>query len=292
MSTFFYQISLISLFFTVKYNWRWIMKCEITLKNTVLGVELGSTRIKAVLCDEAGKVIASGSHEWENKYINGLWTYSQEEILCGLQKAYKSLKVDVKEKYGQTLTTTGAMGISAMMHGYLVFDSNNNLLVPFRTWRNNNAEPASRYLTEKLNFNVPARWSISHLYQAIVNGEEHIKAIAFQTTLAGYVHYLLTGERVLGIDDASGVFPIDSNTKDYDEEKIDKFEEIIRDSGVNIQLRKIFPKVLCAGKSAGKLTKEGALLLDPEGDLMEGIPLCPPEGDAATGMGATNSVKV
>lgn len=268
------------------------MKREITLKNTVLGVELGSTRIKAVLCNEAGKVLASGSYEWENKYINGLWTYSQEDILCGLQKAYKSLKTDVKEKYGEILTETGAMGISAMMHGYLVFDNNNNLLVPFRTWRNNNAEPASRYLTEKLNYNVPARWSISHLYQAIINGEEHIKDIAFQTTLAGYVHYQLTGEKVLGIDDASGVFPIDSNTKDYDEEKIKTFEGILQKRGVNIQLRKIFPKVLCAGECAGKLTKEGALLLDPEGDLQEGIALCPPEGDAATGMVATNSVKV
>lgn len=268
------------------------MKREITLKNTVLGVELGSTRIKAVLCDEAGKVLASGSYEWENKYINELWTYSQEDILCGLQKAYRSLKIDVKEKYGQPLTETGAMGISAMMHGYLVFDCNDKLLVPFRTWRNNNAEPAAKYLTEKLHYNVPARWSISHLYQAIVNGEEHIRDIAFQTTLAGYVHYLLTGEKVLGIDDASGIFPIDSNTKDYDAEKIKTFEEIVQERGVNIQLRKIFPKVLCAGECAGKLTKEGALLLDPEGDLREGIPLCPPEGDAATGMVATNSVKV
>lgn len=258
---------------------------------TALGIELGSTRIKAVLVDEKNVPLASGDHEWENRYENGIWTYSQEDILQGLQSAYQSLKQSVREKYGVTLRTMGAIGISAMMHGYLVFDKEDNLLVPFRTWRNNNAEEAARLLTDVFSYPIPARWSIAHLYQAILKNEAHVKDIAFQTTLEGYVHYLLTGEKVIGIGEASGMFPVDPKMKGYRADLIEKFDELVAPYHLPFALKDILPEILLAGEVAGRLTKEGAALLDPEGDLEEGILLAPPEGDAGTGMVATNAVR-
>lgn len=257
----------------------------------VIGIELGSTRIKAVLVNGRGEVLASGSHSWENRFENGLWTYSHEDILSGLRSCYSDLKNCVKRAYGQVIERVGAIGISAMMHGYLAFDGAGGLLVPFRTWRNNNAEPAAKILTEEFNEPVPARWSVAHLYQAILNGEPHVKDIKFLTTLDGFVHYLLTGEKVLGIDSASGTFPVDYAAKDYDGRCIEIFERLARERGADISLRKILPEVMLAGERAGFLTKEGALLLDGEGDLRSGIPFCPPEGDAATGMVATDAVR-
>ena len=258
---------------------------------TALGIEFGSTRIKAVLVDEKNTPIASGSHEWENRYENGLWTYSLEDIVTGMQACYAGLAKDVKEKFGVTLKKVGAIGVSAMMHGYLAFDKKGEMLVPFRTWRNNNAQPAAEKLTEEFGYHIPARWSCAHLYQAILNGEEHVKEIAFQTTLAGYVHYLLTGEKVVGVGEASGMFPVDSATKNYDEKLLKKFDELLAGKGAPFRAEEIMPRVLVAGRNAGTLTKEGARLLDPTGNLASGIPLCPPEGDAGTGMVATNSIR-
>lgn len=257
----------------------------------VLGLEFGSTRIKAVLIDEDHLPIASGDHEWENRLENGYWTYSLEEIWSGLQDSYAKLAEDVKNKYGVVLTKIGAIGFSAMMHGYLAFDKEDNLLVPFRTWRNVTTGKAAAELTEKFQFNVPQRWSISHLYQAILNEEEHVKNIAFFTTLAGYIHWRLTGEKVLGVGDASGMFPIDSVTKNYDETMLDQFEKLTAGKGYPWTIREILPKVLLAGETAGTLTEEGARMLDVSGNLLSGIPVCPPEGDAGTGMAATNSIK-
>ena len=257
----------------------------------ILGIEFGSTRIKAVLIDENHQVIASGSHEWENDLVNGIWTYSEEAIMQGLQSCYADLKKNVKETCGVTLTRLGAMGISAMMHGYLPFDEQMNLLVPFRTWRNTITGEAADILTKKFNFNMPQRWSLSHLYQAILNQEEHVPQIRFITTLAGWIHYCLTGRKVLGIGDASGMMPIDSDTNDFDAAMIERFDELIAPCGYPWKLRDILPEVLCAGEDAGTLTESGARLLDPEGDLLPGCPLCPPEGDAGTGMTATNSVR-
>ena len=256
---------------------------------TALGIELGSTRIKAVLVDGNNAPLSQGSHEWENRHIGHIWTYTLEDIQTGLQAAYADLKRNVKEQYGITLTTVGAIGISAMMHGYMVFDKEGNLLTPFRTWRNNTAASAGEQLTEIFGYHIPARWSVAHLYQAILDGEEHVKKIAFQTTLAGYIHYLLTGKKVIGIGEASGMFPVDPVTKQYDIALIKKFNELIKD--VPFKVEEILPKILVAGESAGQLTKEGAKFLDPEGDLQSGIPLCPPEGDAGTGMVATNAIK-
>lgn len=261
-------------------------------RHTVLGIEFGSTRIKAVLIDEQGIPLASGNHDWENHFENGIWTYSLAEVKAGLQSAYRALKAEVKEKYGVALTELGAIGISAMMHGYLVFDKDDELLVPFRTWRNNNAAEAAIKLTELFSYPIPARWSIAHLYQAMLNGEAHLPRIAFQTTLEGYVHYLLTGKKVIGIDEASGMFPIDLSAKTYDAGKAELFDAIVKERNLPWTLEEILPKVLLAGEDAGSLTEEGARLLDPEGDLRAGIPLCPPEGDAATGMVATNAVRV
>ncbi len=257
---------------------------------TVLGVELGSTRIKAVLIGEDHAPIASGSHEWENRYENGIWTYSLEDIWTGLQESYRRLCNEVLEKYNTPLRTIGAIGFSAMMHGYMAFDQDGNLLVPFRTWRNTITGQASEKLTDLLEFNIPQRWSIAHLYQAILNKEPHLKNISHLTTLAGYVHWKLTGQKVLGVGEASGMFPIDSKTNHYDLRGVGLFNESLQAENILWRLEDILPKVLVAGDTAGLLTEEGARLLDPTGQLQAGIPLCPPEGDAGTGMVATNSV--
>lgn len=259
---------------------------------TALGIEFGSTRIKAVLVGEDNAPIASGAHDWENRLENGIWTYTLEDIHGGLQDAYKKMTEDVKTQYGVTLETVGALGFSAMMHGYMAFDGDGKLLVPFRTWRNTITEEASEKLTEEFHYHIPQRWSIAHLYQAILNGEEHVKDITFQTTLAGYIHWMLTGQKVLGVGEASGMFPIDPKTKNYYTDMIEKFDSLVADKGFLWKITDIMPKVLVAGEDAGTLTPEGAKLLDPTGTLKAGIPVCPPEGDAGTGMVATNSVAV
>lgn len=259
---------------------------------TALGIEFGSTRIKAVLVGEDNAPIASGSHDWENRYVDGIWTYTLEDIWTGLQDCYKNLADDVKAQYGVVLETVGAIGFSAMMHGYMAFDKEGELLVPFRTWRNTITGQASEELTKVFNYNIPQRWSIAHLYQAILNGEEHVKDISFQTTLAGYIHWMMTGEKVLGVGEASGMFPIDIHTKKFNTDMVSKFNELVAPKGYPWKLEDIFPQVLSAGENAGILTEAGAKLLDPTGNLKAGIPVCPPEGDAGTGMAATNSVKV
>ncbi|MBE2201100.1 MAG: FGGY-family carbohydrate kinase [Anaerolinea sp.] len=259
---------------------------------TVLGIEFGSTRIKAVLIGEDHMSIASGSYEWENQYENGIWTYSLEEVWAGLQASYQKLSNEVFENYNTPLQTIGAIGFSGMMHGYMAFDKDGNLLVPFRTWRNTITGQAAEELTDLFQFNIPQRWSIAHLYQAILNKEPHVGNISFLTTLAGYVHWQLTGNKVLGVGEASGVFPINSETNDYDESMIKLFNERLEAEGISWKLQDILPKVLVAGEAAGVLTEEGAKLLDPTGQLQANIPLCPPEGDAGTGMVATNSVAV
>lgn len=268
------------------------MKEYIDSGNAVLGIELGSTRIKAVLINDKGVTIAQGSHGWENQYENGIWTYSLEMIWDGISDAYKALNSDVREKYSTDIKKLRSIGISAMMHGYMVFDETNRLLVPFRTWRNTITEEAATILTKEFYFNVPQRWSIAHLYQAILNREEHVRDINYITTLAGYIHWKLTGEKVLGIGDASGMFPIDSRTKDYNESYMGSFDKLVEPFGFEWSLRDILPKVLVAGEEAGVLTEEGAKLLDPSGNLSGGAVMCPPEGDAGTGMTATNSVAV
>src|SRR5919108_5593813 len=257
---------------------------------TALGIEFGSTRIKAVLIGEDHMPIASGSYDWENRYENGMWTYRLEDVWTGLQESYRKLSKEVLEKYNTPLKTIGAIGFSAMMHGYLAFDKDGNLLVPFRTWRNTITGQASKELTDLFQFNIPQRWSIAHLYQAILNKESHIKDIRHLTTLAGYVHWRLTGQKVLGVGEASGMFPIDSKTNDYNTRKIEQFNECLQAENIPWKIQDILPKVLVAGEAAGILTKEGARLLDPMGELQAGIPLCPPEGDAGTGMVAINSV--
>lgn len=258
----------------------------------VLGIEFGSTRIKAVMVDDKGNPVASGSKEWENDLVDGIWTYSDEAIWNGLAECYADLKKNVQDEFGVTLTSFAAIGFSAMMHGYLPFDENDQLLVPFRTWRNTITGEAADALTSALNFNIPQRWSISHLYQAILNGEEHVPSIRHFTTLAGYVHFRLSGKKVLGVGDASGMFPIDSLTGNYDEKMLDTFEGLISEKKFPWNIREILPEVLSAGEDAGTLTEAGAKLLDVGGDLQAGIPMCPPEGDAGTGMVATNSVAV
>ena len=266
-------------------------KTAILNNKTALGIEFGSTRIKAVLVDDKYNPIASGSYEWENRYENGVWTYSLDDIHKGLQGSYSDLVKDVQEKYGVELTSVGALGISAMMHGYMPFDKEGNLLVPFRTWRNNITGEASEKLMELFQYNIPQRWSIAHLYQAILNGEEHVKDIDYMCTLEAYVHRMLTGKRVLGIGDAAGMFPVDSEKKDYNQEMVEKFDKLVEPYGFPWKLRDIMPEVMVAGQDAGTLTEEGAKFLDPTGKLKAGIPMCPPEGDAGTGMVATNSVK-
>lgn len=263
---------------------------EISSGKTVLGIEFGSTRIKAVLIGEDHMPIASGSHDWENQYENGIWTYSIENIWAGLQDSYRKLSQEVFENFNTPLHIIRAIGFSGMMHGYLPFDKDENLLVPFRTWRNTLTEQASKELTEVFGFNIPQRWSIAHLYQAVLNKEPHVKDIRYLSTLAGYVHWKLTERKVLGIGEASGVFPIDSKTGNYDAQRIELFNNRIKGEGFPWKLEDILPDVLSAGDAAGVLTEEGARLLDPTGQLQAGIPLCPPEGDAGTGMVATNSV--
>ena len=259
---------------------------------TALGIEFGSTRIKAVLIDFEGNVLAVGFHDWENSLVNGIWTYGLDEVDAGLQHCYAELKKAVKETYGVTLTTTGAIGISAMMHGYIALDKDGKQLAPFQTWRNSNTQAAADELTEEFQFNIPLRWTIAHLYQRMLDGEEHVKDVNFVTTLDSYIHWKLTGEKVTGIGDASGIFPIDSETLDYDAGMMEAFEKKVAARGYSWKAKDVLPKVLVAGQAAGCLTADGAKLLDPEGDLVAGIPFCPPEGDAGTGMVATNSVAV
>jgi sugar (pentulose or hexulose) kinase len=257
---------------------------------TFLGIELGSTRIKAVLIDEGFTPVATGVCEWENRLEDDLWTYHLDDLWTGLQTSFRNLVADAQNRYGISLNTVGAIGVSAMMHGYLAFDRNDNLLVPFRTWRNTTTEKAAAELTGLFQFNIPQRWSIAHLYQAILNGEPHIKNITFLTTLAGYVHWKLTGKKVIGIGDASGVFPIDSAANNYHARMLEQFEELTGGMEFPWKLPDILPTILNAGENAGTLTEEGAKLLDPLMRLNAGIFLCPPEGDAGTGMVATNSV--
>ena len=264
----------------------------ITEGKTALGIEFGSTRVKAVLIDDSFTPIASGSYEWENQLVDGYWTYSLEEVHTALKTAFAALKADVKEKYGCDFTTTGAIGISGMMHGYLAFDRDGKLLVPFRTWRNTTTGEAAEKLTEALSFNIPQRWTSAHTYQAILSKEAHVPEIAYVTTLAGYVHYMLTGVNAVGVGEGSGIFPVDSKTNDYDENMVKIFDELTAKEGFTKKLREIYPKVLPAGANAGCLTQKGALLLDESGQFKAGIPFCPCEGDAGTGMTATNSVRV
>ena len=257
----------------------------------ILGIEFGSTRIKAVLIDPEYKVIAQGSHNWENQLVDGLWTYSIEAIWFGLQDCYANLRKEVLEKYDTEIEILASIGISAMMHGYMAFNDKDEILVPFRTWRNTNTGKAAKELSDLFVYNIPLRWSISHLYEAILDNEEHVKDIKFQTTLAGYIHWQLTGKKVLGIGDASGMIPVDPDTKTYNADMVEKFNKLIEPRGFGWTLLDIFPKVLVAGEDAGYLTPEGAHKLDISGHLKAGIPLCPPEGDAGTGMVATNAVK-
>lgn len=258
----------------------------------VLGIEFGSTRIKAVLLDEKLLPAASGSHEWENRYDHGIWTYTMDDIVTGLQDCYADLKKDVLNRYGEVPTTFGAIGISAMMHGYLPFDKDWNQLAGFRTWRNTITGQAAEELTKLFNFNIPQRWTIAHLYQAVLNNEEHVPAIANLTTLAGFIHYKLTGVHAVGIGEASGIIPVDSSINDYDKGMVAAFDKLIAERNLPWRLLDIIPKCLMAGEDAGGLTEEGALFLDPAGDLKPGIPFAPAEGDAGTGMVATNSVRV
>ena len=259
---------------------------------TSLGIEFGSTRIKAVLIGEDFTPLANGSHSWENRLENGIWTYSLDDIWGGLQDCYASLKKDVNEKFGVELETVGAIGFSAMMHGYMVFNDKDELMVPFRTWRNTITEEASEKLTKLFNFHIPQRWSVAHLYQSILEDQEHVKDIKYLATLAAYVHWKLTGEKCVGVGEASGMFPIDPETCSYDEDMIIRFDDAVKDKGYSWKLKDILPKVFVAGESAGTLTEEGAKLLDTSGKLKSGIPLCPAEGDAGTGMTATNAVAV
>jgi len=257
---------------------------------TALGIELGSTRIKSVLIDDNHQVLASGSFSWENRLENGLWTYHLEDAIYGLQQSYADLASDVRSRYGIALEKVGAIGISGMMHGYLVLDAEGTLLAPFLTWRNTNTTEAANTLTDLFQFNIPLRWSIAQLYQAVINQEAHVSEVRYITTLAGYIHYLLSGEKVIGIGEASGMFPIDSESMDYQQHMLDQFDALICDRQYAWKIRDILPCVLPAGAAAGVLTQSGAKLLDPSGILQPGIPMAPPEGDAGTGMVATNSV--
>ncbi len=257
---------------------------------TALGIELGSTRIKGVLIDLQGRVLAVGIHDWENSLVDNIWTYSLEEIHTGVRRCYSSLREAVEKKYGVTIRKIAAMGISAMMHGYMALDKDGNQIAPFQTWRNTNTQKGADELTELFHFNIPLRWTIAHLYQRILDREEHTARLDYVTTLSAYIHWKLTGKRVIGIGDAAGMFPIDSDTHNYHGEMADKFNKLIAPYGYSWKLEDIFPEVLVAGEQAGTLTEEGAAFLDETGNLQAGIPLCPPEGDAGTGMTATNSV--
>lgn len=266
------------------------VKSDIVTGKTALGIELGSTRIKAVLIDSNHVPVASGSFEWENKYEDHVWTYHLEDVWNGLAASYADMAAQVKQQYDVVIERIGAIGFSAMMHGYMAFDKEDNLLVPFRTWRNTTTGEAADKLSALFQYNVPQRWSVAHLYQAILNGEDHVADIAYFTTLSGYIHWKLTGEKVLGVGDASGMFPISMGTKDFDGGMIEQFDKLVEEKYFSWKLKDIMPKVLCAGEDAGTLTAEGAKLLDPTGQLQTGILVCPPEGDAGTGMAATNSV--
>ncbi|HEY8900794.1 MAG TPA: FGGY-family carbohydrate kinase [Chthoniobacterales bacterium] len=257
-----------------------------------LGIELGSTRIKAVLIGADHMPVASGGFGWENSLKDGVWTYPLEDVWTGIQASFAELQKNVQAQHGVTISRLKGIGFSAMMHGYMVFDAEGNQLVPFRTWRNNRQGAASEKLTELFDYPIPQRWSIAHLYQAILNREEHVGRIAHATTLAGYVHWKLTGRKTMGVGEASGMFPIDIQTQDFHAALLEKFDALIRDEAVGWKLRDLLPEVLSAGEPAGELTAEGAALLDPAGNLQPGIPFCPPEGDAGTGMVATNSVEV
>lgn len=261
----------------------------LSLDKTSLGIELGSTRIKAVLIDENHAPAASGSYDWENKLENGYWTYSLDDIHNGVRSCFTSLAEDVKNKHGIMLTHVGAMGISAMMHGYMAFDENDKLLVPFRTWRNTTTKQAAEELSDALGFNIPQRWSIAHLYQAVLNGEPHVPQIAHITTLAGYINYLLTGERTVGIGEASGIFPV--SRTDYNAEMLKTAEEKLSSHGFDKKLAEVLPPVKIAGEKGAFLTESGAKFLDPTGTFKAGVPVCPPEGDAGTGMVAANAVR-
>ena len=263
---------------------------EIVSGRAILGIELGSTRIKAVLISPDGSPIASGSHDWENQFVDRMWTYSLEAVWAGLQGCFASLQDDVERRYGESLTTVGALGVSAMMHGYLAFDAADELLVPFRTWRNTTTGPAAAELSALFGHNIPLRGSIAYLHQAILDDEPHVGAVGFLTTLAGYVHWRLTGRKVVGVGDASGIFPIDVATKQYDRRMLEQFDQLVGDRREGFRLADLLPEVLVAGQEAGRLTEDGAALLDPTGKLLPGVPLCPPEGDAGTGMVATNAV--
>ncbi|WP_022891580.1 xylulokinase [Agromyces subbeticus] len=266
-------------------------KAAILEGRTSLGIEFGSTRIKACLVgDDPTVVLAVGSHEWENRFEGRVWTYSLDDVWTGLQAAYADLAADLRRRYDVTPSTFGAIGVSAMMHGYLAFDANDELLVPFRTWRNTSTGPAAAELSEQFGVNIPLRWSIAHLHQAILDEEPHVGQLDFVTTLAGYVHWRLTGRKVLGVGDASGMFPIDSTTNDYDSSLLEVYGRLVAQRAPGVHLTELLPAVLPAGRAAGELTPEGAALLDPSGALQPGAPLCPPEGDAGTGMVATGSV--
>ena len=259
-------------------------------ENMILGIELGSTRIKAVLIGSDHSPIATGSYTWENDLVDGVWTYPLEKAVSGVRSCYRELKQNFESKFGQALTTVGGIGISGMMHGYLVFDKDGNQIAPFRTWRNTITGPAAAELTELFRFNIPQRWSIAHLYQAILNKEPHVKDIARLTTLSGYIHSLLTGENVMGVGEVSGMFPYDDETGDFDAARVAQFDQLVKPYGFPWSLRGILPKTLRAGEYAGCLTESGAALLDGSGALKPGIPFCPPEGDAGTGMVATGAV--
>lgn len=265
-------------------------KQTIEAGKAVLGIEFGSTRIKAVLIDQNNTPIAQGSHTWENQLVDGLWTYSTEAIWYGLQDCYAQLRKNVLEQYETEIEALAAIGISAMMHGYMAFKGN-DILVPFRTWRNTNTGKAAAELSALFNYNIPLRWSISHLYEAILDNEEHVADIEYLTTLAGYIHWQITGQKVLGVGDASGMIPVDPKTKTYDAAMVEKFDKLIEPKGFSWKLLDILPQSLSAGENAGFLTQEGAQRLDVSGHLKAGIPVCPPEGDAGTGMVATNAVK-
>lgn len=267
------------------------LKQAIVRGETSLGIEFGSTRIKAVLIDPHFNTICSSSYEWENQLIGGYWTYPMDEMIHGLQQTYHQLKQEIETNYGVTIQKIGSIGCSAMMQGYIALDQTGELLVPFRTWRNATTGKAASELTEKFQFKIPERWSIAHLYQAILNGEEHVTNINYITALSGYIHRLLTGSKAMGIGDASGMFPIDESTLEYHEDMLKKFDDLIADKGYPWNLKDILPKVYTAGEHAGYLSEAGARLLDPSGNLESNIPLCPPEGDAGTGMVATNSVQ-
>ncbi len=260
-------------------------------ENMSLGIEFGSTRIKAVLIDEQYTVQAKGEFAWENNYQNNYYTYDLKDVIVGLQTAYKQLNESVFEKFGAYIEKIGALGISGMMHGYIALDKEDNLLVPFRTWRNTRQKESAEKLSKLFSFHIPERWTIAHLYQAMLNKEPHVKDIAYLTTLAGYVHYVLTGEKCVGIGEASGMFPVCNEKVAYDAHMVAQFDDILKEANMPFGVQEILPKVQKAGEKAGQLSKSGALLIDPTGHLQSGVFLCPPEGDAGTGMVATNSVR-